>query len=354
LARTTTRGARFGKGAWRFTLMALARGMALFIGLFGTANVAATALGGQGGQNLWWIDPGFLPDVAGVALVVACSTALLSFAILPRMATWRRWVTVVACGVLGAVALQNAAEFYRAWGAGTFTPGVPVPLSGVIALVVGLVGWAAFALEPARSRVAGDLAALVGFALVVAVFPLAQVGFFGTSDYRAKADAAVVFGAMVYDNGQPSTSLADRVATAVDLYKAGLVRTLVMSGGVEPNGYDETKVMRDEAVKAGVPASAIQLDPKGLDTDATVRNTTAMFGRLGVRRVLAVSQGYHLPRVKLAYLAAGWNVRTVPAKELAPIVQTPLFVAREIPAFWVYWSRSLLTGIRGGQPAHLL
>ena len=96
--------------------------------------------------------------------------------------------------------------------------------------------------------------------------------------------------------------------------------------------------MRDAAVKAGVPASAIRARRKGLDTDATVRNTTAIFSRLGVHKVLAVSQGYHLPRVKLAYLAAGWDVRTVPAEEIEPIVETPLFVAREIPAFWEYWA----------------
>jgi vancomycin permeability regulator SanA len=335
-------------------MLALARGTALFIGVFGTLNVAVAAFGGQGSQNVWWIDPGFMPEPLGAAVVVAASVLLAAYGILPSMAPWRRWLTIGACGVLGVVALQNTAQFYRAWGAGTFAPGVPVPLSLALAVVFALVGWAVAVLKPASGRIAGALGAVAALVLVALAFPLAQVAFFGTSDYRAKADAAVVFGAMVYNNGQPSTSLADRVSTAVDLYKAGLVRTLVMSGGVEPNGYDETRVMRDEAVKAGVPASAIHVDPKGLDTDATVRNTTAMFGELGIRKVLAVSQGYHLPRVKLAYLAAGWNVRTVPAKDLAPIIQTPLFIAREVPAFWVYWGRSLLAGLRGGKMTHLL
>jgi hypothetical protein len=50
--------------------------------------------------------------------------------------------------------------------------------------------------------------------------------------------------------------------------------------------------------------------------------------------------------VKLAYLAAGWNVRTVPAKEIEPIWKTPLFVIREIPGFWVYWARSFVRDVR--------
>jgi vancomycin permeability regulator SanA len=192
------------------------------------------------------------------------------------------------------------------------------------------------------------VAVAVAFLLVVALFPLAQIAFFGSSDYRARADAAVVFGAMVYDNGVLSPSLRDRVMTGVDLYRSGAVRKLVMSGGVEPNGIDETVAMRGAAIKAGVPASAILRDPKGVSTDATVRNTTAIFADNGIKHVLAVSQGYHLPRVKLAYLSEGWDVRTVPAVEVEPIWKTPLFIAREVPAFWEYWARALVRDVRGG------
>ena len=248
---------------------------------------------------------------------------------------------------MSAVALQNVTAFYRAWGQGSVQPGVGFPLSLLIAVVFVALAWAMLSMRPPEQGVWGHLGAGVALLLVLALFPLAQIAFFGTSDYRAKADAAVVFGARVFDNGELSPSLRDRVATGVDLYKASLVRLLVMSGGREANGIDETVAMRDAAVKAGVPSSAIVRDPQGLDTDATVRNTSAIFQKAGVKRVLAVSQGYHLPRVKLAYLSAGWDVRTVPAKELEPIWKTPLFIAREVPAFWEYWLRALARDVRG-------
>ncbi len=74
---------------------------------------------------------------------------------------------------------------------------------------------------------------------------MAQVYFFGTSDYSRKADVAVVLGAQVLPGGSLSTSLSDRVVTAVELYKADRVDRLIMSGGVDPLGQDEARAMRD-------------------------------------------------------------------------------------------------------------
>jgi vancomycin permeability regulator SanA len=338
----------------RFSGLALARGAAAFFALFSLAN-AYVAFGGRtADQNLWWIDTSFLPSTVGAGALSMCALVLLAFAIRPAMAGWRRLLTVIACLILVLMALQNVTEFYRAWGAGSFVPGIGVPLSFLIALISAGIGWAAVALRPAKKPLLDTVGAVLALALMAALFPLAQVGFFGSSDYRAKADAAVVFGARVFDSGALSPSLRDRVVTGVDLYRAGLVRKLIMSGGRGENGIDETLAMRDAAVKAGVPSSAIILDHTGLDTDATVRNTKRIFRREGLQRVLAVSQGYHLPRVKMAYLAEGWNVRTVPAREIEPIWKTPLFIAREIPGFWVYWVRSFLRDVQGDSVAHLV
>jgi uncharacterized SAM-binding protein YcdF (DUF218 family) len=115
---------------------------------------------------------------------------------------------------------------------------------------------------------------------------------------------------------------------------------IIMSGGVEPNGYDETVVMRDLAEHLGVPASAIVLDPRGVNTLTTVNDTVAIFRRGGIGSALVVSHFYHLPRIKLAYASAGYDVWTVPSRD-TPIVQTPYLVAREIPAFWVYYLRAV-------------
>ena len=129
-------------------------------------------------------------------------------------------------------------------------------------------------------------------------------------------------------------SLRDRVRTAAQLYKAGLTQRLLMSGAQgrgEP--LNETSVMRTLAIGFGVPAAAIRLDPRGVNTDATVRDTVPVLRAAGNRRVAVVSDFFHLPRIKLAYQRLGYNVITVPSRAHR-IPQTTRLVVREIPAFW--------------------
>jgi vancomycin permeability regulator SanA len=314
----------------------------MFVAVYLLANAFASSVGSSMSQDVWLIDTRFLSEPARTSLTVALAVLLAAFALAPRLSLWRRAVTVIACVTLAVIAVRNVTDFYDVWAAGLFRPLVPFPLSLLLVGLFGVLGWAVWSIREPEIGVAQNAEAAVAFAIVAALFPLAQVGFFGTSDYRAKADAVVVFGAKANADGSLSVSLADRVNTAIDLYRAGLVRKLVMSGGVSDTRVDEPMAMRAAAMRAGVPASDILLDENGVDTDATVANTTALFKTNGFRRMLAVSQGYHLPRVKLAYMAAGLDVRTVPAGTSQPIVQTPLYIVREVPAFWTYWMRTMV------------
>ena len=173
------------------------------------------------------------------------------------------------------------------------------------------------------------------------VFPLLEMFCFGKTDYRRQADAAVVLGARVYADGRPSDALADRVRTACELYRAGLVRKLVFSGGPGDGGVHETEAMRRMAVRLGVLPADITLDEKGFNTQATVANTESLLAGLDARRVLVVSHFYHLPRIKLAYQRKGLEVYTVPARETYLLRQMPYNMAREVAALWVYYLRPL-------------
>lgn len=99
----------------------------------------------------------------------------------------------------------------------------------------------------------------------------------------------------------------------------------------------ETEAMRRLAVSQGVPNEAVLLDRDGLDTRATVRNTVPVFRQRRLRRILAVSQFYHLPRIKMTYLCSGYDVYTVPAGATRPMVSLPWLVTREVAALWEYY-----------------
>jgi uncharacterized SAM-binding protein YcdF (DUF218 family) len=243
--------------------------------------------------------------------------------------------------VLALLALRNAVEFYVLTARETIRPAVPIPLSLLVSL---LLAWAAYGAarptmrshetRPPRRPVVAFIATAALFTIVL---PLAQMLFFGTTDYRRPADAAVVFGARAYADGRPSHALADRVRTACELYNRGLVRKLVFSGGPGDGHIHETESMRRMAITLGVPDEAILLDPAGVNTRATVRNTCAELDRLNAGRVLVVSHAYHLPRVKMCYQRAGREVYTVPAKETYVLRAMPRLVLREVVAQCAYY-----------------
>jgi len=171
------------------------------------------------------------------------------------------------------------------------------------------------------------------------LFPLMQMVGFGKTDYRRPADAIVVFGCRAFADGTPSDALADRVRTGVALFHEGRADVLIFSGGPGDGAVHETEAMRDYAMSLGVPADRIVLDREGLNTDATVRNVSEMMRQRGMRRALAVSHFYHLPRVKLRFDAEGTTVFTVPAVERYTLSQLPYNMMREVAALWVYWGR---------------
>ncbi len=112
------------------------------------------------------------------------------------------------------------------------------------------------------------------------------------------APVAIVFGAGLQSNGDPSPLLAHRLDAAVALYKSGKVQTLLMSGDNRSRNYDEPGAMRRYAVARGVPASRITVDRYGLRTYDSAYRARNVFG---ITRALVVTQGYHMPRA--LYLA---------------------------------------------------
>ena len=322
--------------AW--AVAAVARGLALFIGGFTLVSVYGSLRRVHADFTIWWVSVPAVGRVVAGALLVLVAVALLGYVVAPRMRPWRRWPTVGLTLVFAAVTVWNGVDFYLAWRDGDLRPGLPVPLSFLVCALLVFIAWAALRPPaPGRRRLTAAAVLVVTAAACTLLFPVAQVFFFGRSDYRRSADAVVVFGAQVHEDGRPSTSLRDRMTTAVELYKDGLVKRVIVSGGVGDSGYNEALVMRGMAVDAGVPKTRVVVDSNGISTNATVADTVPFFGEDGWTRILAVSQFYHLPRVKLAYQRVGWNVFTVPAGTSSPIPQTPRLVVREIPAFWVYY-----------------
>jgi len=323
------------------------RALALFFGGFSLLNLLGSFRLRGFDANLWWIDLRVFPEFPATLFLLLASLCLISFAIRPPQSRWRRGLTAAIVGAVMIATLWNVVEFYYLLAHGRLRPWLPVPFS---LLVFAALGWILRVnLRPAPPVLATrmPLRVLAAFGVCLVSFPLAQIICFGNTDYRRPADVAVVFGARAYADGRPSDALADRVRTACQLYRDGLVKKLIFSGGPGDGAVHETEAMRRQAVRLGVKPGDILVDTAGLNTQATVKNTEAMFSQLGAHRILVVSHFYHLPRIKLAYLREGWDVYTVPAKESYYMRQTPYMMAREVAAMWVYYLRPLISSSTG-------
>ncbi|MDH3674134.1 MAG: YdcF family protein, partial [Anaerolineae bacterium] len=117
---------------------------------------------------------------------------------------------------------------------------------------------------------------------------------------------ALVLGAGLWRDGSPTPVLHDRVATAVDLYKAGSVEKILMSGDNRFPGHNEPEAMRRLAVQLGVPDTDIILDYAGRRTYDSCYRARAIFD---LQQVTVVTQRFHLNRA--IYLCEALGVEAV-------------------------------------------
>ena len=155
--------------------------------------------------------------------------------------------------------------------------------------------------------------------------------------YASATDApsrpvAIVFGAA-------GSILEDRVTTGVELYKAGKVQKLLMTGDNSRNNYNEPEAMRKQALAEGIPASAIVCDYAGFRTYDSLYRAHAIFG---VTSALLVTQRYHLPRA--LYIAHHLGIEAVGVDAAKrPYVGQWSFDLREIAAVEVAWVQATIT-----------
>ncbi|MEK7632290.1 MAG: ElyC/SanA/YdcF family protein [Patescibacteria group bacterium] len=118
------------------------------------------------------------------------------------------------------------------------------------------------------------------------------------------APVAIVLGAKVKADGEPSDILRDRLRTAIDLYRAGSVEKILVSGDDGQVEYDEVNAMRVYLLAADVDPDDIFLDHAGFDTYDSMSRASKVFG---VTKVIVVTQAYHLPRA--LYLANAFGIQ---------------------------------------------
>lgn len=126
---------------------------------------------------------------------------------------------------------------------------------------------------------------------------------------KLDADCILVLGSSVYGNTLAPT-VENRVLTGLALYEGGASDRLLMSGDHGEKDYDEVNSMKQYCVDKGIEANVIFLDHAGFSTYDSMYRARDIFG---VRKVIIVTQGYHLYRAIYIARALGMEAYGVAA-----------------------------------------
>jgi uncharacterized SAM-binding protein YcdF (DUF218 family) len=134
-----------------------------------------------------------------------------------------------------------------------------------------------------------------------------------------RADVIIVFGAAEY-SGHPSPTFKARLDHALDLYKQGLAPIVIVTGGSGlDTKFSEGGVGRDYLVEQGVPDTSIIAEMQSKDTHQSAERVANIMRANNMRTALAVSDGYHMFRVREMMTKEGIDVFAAPRPQTKPV-----------------------------------
>jgi uncharacterized SAM-binding protein YcdF (DUF218 family) len=133
-----------------------------------------------------------------------------------------------------------------------------------------------------------------------------------------KADVIVVFGAAEYA-GRPSPVYRARLDHGFELFQEGMAPAVITTGGAAQDpDFSEGGVGRDYLLRRGVPERALIAETQGSDTAQSAARVANIMHVNGMRSCIAVSDAYHVFRIRALLEHEGVQVEVAPRPESRP------------------------------------
>jgi len=180
----------------------------------------------------------------------------------------------------------------------------------------------------------------------------ALVLFFGVTGSRIvraaaetptkKADVIAIFGAAEYA-GHPSPVYKARLDHGYELFQRGMAPVVITTGGAgQDPDFSEGGVGRDYFLRRGVPEQDLIAETQGSDTAQSAARVANIMRANGMHSCIAVSDAYHVFRIRALLEHEGVQVELAPRPESRPHSLRERFVAvmREA-ASYLAWKAGL-------------
>ena len=153
-----------------------------------------------------------------------------------------------------------------------------------------------------------------------------------------KADAIVVFGAAEYV-GRPSPVYRARLDRGFELFEKGMAPVVITTGGAgQDPDFSEGGVGRDYLMRRGIPEQDLIAETQSSDTAQSAARVANIMRVNHMRTCVAVSDAYHVFRIRALLEHEGVQVEVAPRPESRPhsLVQRFVAVMREAMSYLVW------------------
>jgi uncharacterized SAM-binding protein YcdF (DUF218 family) len=138
------------------------------------------------------------------------------------------------------------------------------------------------------------------------------------------ADAIVVLGGNLNEDGELNPSSLKRAVRGMELYQSGYAPLLALLGSSAFDGRSEASVRRSLALTMQIPPGDIVTESRAPTTRDEARIMNEVLTPMGVRQILLVSDSQHLIRARILFENEGFEVFAAPADTLSPLSDYPL------------------------------
>jgi uncharacterized SAM-binding protein YcdF (DUF218 family) len=181
----------------------------------------------------------------------------------------------------------------------------------------------------------------VGVAIFLGISSLQVVHEAGLQEIHS-ADAIVVFGAAEYA-GHPSPVFRARLDHAYDLFERGAAPVVITTGGAAADPtFSEGGVGHDYLMHRGIPEAKLIAETQGSDTASSAERVAVIMRTNRMRSCVAVSDAYHVFRIRKLLEHEGVQVYVAPRPDSRPrsLWQRAWAVLREA-ASYLAWRLSI-------------
>ncbi|MCI9478733.1 MAG: YdcF family protein [Lachnospiraceae bacterium] len=131
-------------------------------------------------------------------------------------------------------------------------------------------------------------------------------------DERCEADVVIVLGAAAYDRGV-SPVYRERLNHGICLYQQGLVKKIIVTGGVaKGNKHSDAYSAKEYVLSQGVPKEDILMEEASVITQENLENSKALMEKNGYQTAIVVSDPLHMKRAMLLAEDAGMKAYSSP------------------------------------------